>query len=135
MLKFNFNKRFEVNYVFRTYALNTLVYLRISIHEFEFINSMSNLFLGANYLEREIHDSFGLWFINTNDLRRILTDYGFKGYPLRKDFPISGYFELIYSNIFKTIISNPIKLVQIYRGFNKLNPWNFNISSKIVLNL
>jgi NADH:ubiquinone oxidoreductase subunit C len=123
MLNLYFSKRYELNYIIRTYVLNVLIFVRFSINEFEFIDSLSNIFLGSNYLEREIYDLFGLWFINTNDLRRILTDYGFKGYPLRKDFPISGYFELIYSNIYKTIIYNPIKLSQTYRGFAKLNPW------------
>lgn len=85
--------------------------------------SISSLFINAGWYEREIFDLFGVRFIGNNDLRRILTDYGFIGHPLRKDFPLSGFVEVRYDNVLKKVIYEPVSLPQEYRSFNYLSPW------------
>jgi NADH-quinone oxidoreductase subunit C len=87
------------------------------------IESIINLFNSANWLEREVWDLFGIIFRNHSDLRRILTDYGFEGYPLLKLFPLSGYFELFYTNELKKVSFKEIELTQEYRIFEFQNPW------------
>lgn len=97
--------------------------LLVDIDEMEPIASVSFLYSSANWLEREVWDLFGVYFINHPDLRRILTDYGFEGFPLRKDFPLSGFLEVRYDEEKKRIVYEPIELTQEYRNFNFVNPW------------
>lgn len=119
------NNRFEINYFFVSYInyfcrINSKINL---INNNIFAKSAIQFYQSAGWAEREIWDLFGIYFNLNNDLRRILTDYGFQGYPLRKDFPLTGYFEIYYSEIQKNIIFNSIKLTQDYRNFNFINPW------------
>ena len=86
-----------------------------------------NIYKAANWLEREIWDMFGIFFVNHKDLRRILTDYGFEGYPLRKDFPLSGFLEVYYNELKKRVIYKPINLSQQYRLFDFNSPWDKKI--------
>jgi NADH-quinone oxidoreductase subunit C len=89
-----------------------------------FLTTIESIFPGSNWAEREIFDLYGIYFYDHSDLRRILTDYGFEGFPLRKDFPVSGYFQVRYDEIFKRIVSEPIELFQEYRFFDFNNPWS-----------
>lgn len=113
--------RFELTYsfIFETYR----IFLKTKISSNKYILSLSNVFASANWLEREVWDMFGIKFLLHPDLRRILTDYGFKGYPLRKDFPLTGYYEIQYDDISQSIIILPIELSQKYRSFELINPW------------
>ncbi len=119
----NKKKRFEVVYNFLSTSQNLRVRLKINIVEDESIPSISNIYPCANWYEREIFDLFGIHFSNHPDLRRILTDYDFEGYPLRKDFPLTGFIQLRYDNEQKKIINEPVKLDQEYRNFDNLSPW------------
>jgi len=85
--------------------------------------SVSRLFVDANWLEREVWDMHGIYFVEHTDLRRLLTDYGFEGFPLLKDYPLSGYAELRYDQELKTCIQEPIHVSQEYRYFDFLSPW------------
>jgi NADH-quinone oxidoreductase subunit C len=119
------NNRFEINYFFVSY-INYFCRINLKINLINnniFAKSAIQFYQSAGWAEREIWDLFGIYFNLNNDLRRILTDYGFQGYPLRKDFPLTGYFEIYYSEIQKNIIFNSIKLTQDYRNFNFINPW------------
>lgn len=99
------------------------------ISEKNFVYSLSNIYKSSNWLEREIWDFFGIFFYNHTDLRRILTDYGFSGFPFRKDFPLSGYIEVRYDDEKKRILYESIEFSQEFRIFNFINPWNniFNL--------
>ena len=92
-----------------------------------YVESLTNIYSVSGWFEREIWDLFGIYFYNHTDLRRILTDYGFKGHPLRKDFPLTGYTEVRYSHIEKRILVEEVSLTQDYRTFYFNNPWNKNI--------
>ena len=87
------------------------------------MESVTDLFSGASWLEREVWDLFGVFFFKHNDLRRILTDYGFEGHPLRKDFPLTGFLEVYYDDTTKKILYEPVSLVQEYRNYDFTNPW------------
>jgi NADH-quinone oxidoreductase subunit C len=101
---------------------NLRLFLRCFVLEFYKVNSMANEFFSVSWLEREMFDMFGIFFLGNMDLRRILTDYGFVGFPLRKDFPLSGFFEVRYDDILKRIVLEPIKLSQEFRLYNFLTP-------------
>ncbi len=116
--------RFEISYNLLSIKYWSRIHIKIGIEEFTPINSVIKIFKNANWYEREIWDMFGIFFINHTDLRRILTDYGFEGFPLRKDFPQTGYVELRYNNDFKHLIYEPIELSQDFRSFDFLSPWN-----------
>ena len=116
--------RFVINYVLISYKLNFRICVKISCNKFDKINSVSNIFLSANWLERETYDMYGIFFLNHLDLRRILTDYGFKGFPLRKDFPLIGYKQLRYDDIQNRLVYEPVTLTQKYRYFLFSSPWN-----------
>lgn len=120
-----YSNRFNLFYVFNLMNANHNIIIKSWVSELDEIQSVSSLFAAANWSERETWDMFGIIFLNHPDLRRILTDYGFAGYPLRKDFPLSGYIELRYYDKYKRIIYSPIKLVQEYRNYELLSPWNY----------
>jgi len=117
------NKRFEFVYLFVSTFWNYRVFLRGFISSFESLKSLSTLYNSAIWLEREVWDMFGIFIVGHNDLRRILTDYGFLGHPFRKDFPLSGYVELRYDETNKYIVVEPLELSQEFRFFKFDNPW------------
>ncbi len=116
-------KRFKVVYLLLSHENNTRVVINTYIEEKENVPSITKIFPSANWMEREIFDMYGISFKDHPDLRRILTDYGFKGYPLRKDFPLTGHTEVRYSEEKKKVISEPVKLEQEYRNFDFESPW------------
>lgn len=122
----------EIYYNIYSYFLNkrVLIKLAVNINSIYFVESLSSIYKSCSWLEREVWDMFGIFFWNHIDLRRILTDYGFKGFPLRKDFPLSGFYELRYDDFTKVIQYELVKLTQDYRNFLFLNPWNVNIKFK-----
>jgi NADH/F420H2 dehydrogenase subunit C len=116
-------KRFEVNYMLLSLKLNMRIILKVSVSEAEIVESATGLFDSAGWLEREVWDMYGVYFGNNKDLRRILTDYGFEGHPLRKDFPLSGFVEVRYDDGEKRVLEEPLELQQEYRLFNFVSPW------------
>jgi NADH/F420H2 dehydrogenase subunit C len=119
----NKEKRFEIHYQLWSQIYNLRLRVVVSLAEFESLSSIELLYKSANWLEREVWDMYGIFFKNHPDLRRILTDYGFSGFPLRKDFPLTGFFEIRYDENVKKIIYEKIELSQEYRLFNFLSPW------------
>ena len=117
------NQRFQVVYLFLSHEFNQRLVLKYSISENEVIPSLTSIFPAANWMEREVFDMYGVNFKDHPDLRRILTDYGFEGHPLRKDFPLTGHNEVRYSEEFKKVIYEPVKLEQNYRNFDYESPW------------
>ena len=116
-------KRFELVYLFLSHENNLRVKILIKFQLDQSINSLTKIFPSANWMEREVFDMYGIKFKNHPDLRRILTDYGFKGHPLRKDFPLTGFNEVRYSEKDKKVIYEPVKLEQNYRNFDFESPW------------
>lgn len=116
-------KRFDVVYHFLSMYQNHRIRLRVSIREDEMVPSITGVHPSANWFEREVFDMFGILFSGHPDLRRILTDYGFRGYPLRKDFPTTGYTEVRYDEEKKRVVYEPVSLVQEYRQFDFMSPW------------
>jgi len=116
-------KRFKVIYLLLSHENNLRIIINLNINEKEVIPSITKIFPSANWMEREIFDMYGISFKDHPDLRRILTDYGFKGYPLRKDFPLTGHYEVRYSEDKKKVISEKVKLDQDYRDFDFESPW------------
>ena len=108
--------------------------IKTIVNEFTSVDSVGSVFPSSFWYEREVWDLYGIWFNNHNDLRRILTDYGFEGFPLRKDFPLTGYTECRYDTEKKCVVNEPLELPQEFRSFNLRNPWinNKNHSSKNV---
>ena len=119
----NDEKRFELVYLLLSIENNLRVKISIKFETNEKIPSISKIFPSANWMEREIFDMYGIKFIDHPDLRRILTDYNFKGHPLRKDFPLTGFNEVRYSEKEKKVIYEPVKLEQNYRNFDFSSPW------------
>ena len=117
------DKRFQLVYLFLSHENNIRVKILIKFQTNELINSLTKIFPSANWMEREVFDMYGIKFKNHPDLRRILTDYGFKGHPLRKDFPLTGFNEVRYSEKEKKVIYEPVKLEQNYRNFDFESPW------------
>ena len=118
-------KRFDVVYILLSIHHNTRIRVKTSIDQITPIDSVVNIHAGANWFEREVWDMFGIFFANHPDLRRILTDYGFDGYPLRKDFPLSGFFEVRYNEAKKRVVTEPLQLTQELRFFDFASPWEF----------
>ena len=129
------DKRFELIYLFLSHENNTRIKLLIKFEINKNINSITKIFPSANWMEREVFDMYGIKFKNHPDLRRILTDYGFKGHPLRKDFPLTGFNEVRYSEKDKKVIYEPVKLEQNYRNFDFESPWEGTNYIKEVKNL
>jgi NADH-quinone oxidoreductase subunit C len=117
------DKRFDVVYHFLSMYQNHRIRLRVAVREDDMLPSIVEVHPSANWFEREVFDMFGLLFTGHPDLRRILTDYGFRGHPLRKDFPTTGYTEVRYDEVEKRVVYEPVSLVQEYRQFDFMSPW------------
>ncbi len=116
-------KRFKMVYLLLSHEKNSRIKIEFDIKEGEILSSLTSIFPSANWMEREVFDMYGVEFKDHPDLRRILTDYGFKGHPLRKDFPLTGHNEVRYSEEDKKVIYEPVKLEQNYRNFDYESPW------------
>ena len=116
-------KRFKIVYLLLSHENNLRIIININIDEKTTVPSITKIFPSANWMEREVFDMYGIFFKDHPDLRRILTDYGFKGYPLRKDFPLTGHTEVRYSEDKKKVIYEPVELDQEYRHFDFESPW------------
>ena len=117
------SKRFKMIYLLLSHQFNQRIVISNLINENEVVSSLTKIFPSANWMEREVFDMYGVKFKHHPDLRRILTDYGFEGHPLRKDFPLTGYNEVRYSEDEKKVIYEPVKLEQNYRNFDYESPW------------
>ena len=115
--------RFKIVYLFLSHEKNQRVKVDFFIKENTPVTSITSIFPSANWMEREVFDMYGIYFKNHPDLRRILTDYGFEGHPLRKDFPLTGHNEVRYSEDDKKVVYEPVKLEQNYRNFDYESPW------------
>ena len=116
-------KRFEMVYHFLSMYLNHRIRVKLALAEDEIVPSLTAIYPAANWFEREVFDMYGILFSGHPDLRRILTDYGFRGHPLRKDFPTTGYTEVRYDEALKRVVYEPVNLVQEYRQFDFMSPW------------
>ncbi len=116
-------QRFEMVYHFLSMPLNQRIRVKAAVGEWEMVPSITGSHPSADWYEREVYDMYGVVFSGHPDLRRILTDYGFRGHPLRKDFPTTGYVEMRYDEGQKRVIYEPVKLSQEYRQFDFLSPW------------
>ena len=117
------DKRFDMVYHFLSMWQNQRIRVKSAIREDTVVPSVVEIYPAANWFEREVFDMFGVLFSGHPDLRRILTDYGFRGHPLRKDFPTTGYTEVRYDEVQKRVVYEPVKLVQEYRQFDFMSPW------------
>ena len=116
-------RRFDVVYHMLSMAHNTRIRIKVTTDETVPVHSVTSLFPNADWYEREAFDMYGILFDEHPDLRRILTDYGFEGYPLRKDFPLSGFVEVRYDEERKSVVYEPVNLPQEYRSFDFMSPW------------
>ena len=116
-------RRFKIVYLLLSHEFNSRIIVSFYINENEIVTTLTSIFPAANWMEREVFDMYGVSFKNHPDLRRILTDYGFEGHPLRKDFPLTGHNEVRYSEDHKKVINEPVKLEQNYRNFDYESPW------------
>ena len=116
-------RRFKIVYLLLSHEFNSRIIISFFINENEVVTTLTSIFPAANWMEREVFDMYGIKFKDHPDLRRILTDYNFEGYPLRKDFPLTGHNEVRYSEDEKKVIYEPVKLEQNYRNFDYESPW------------
>tara|TARA_Y100001970_G_C14183201_1_gene831013 strand:+ start:258 stop:848 length:591 start_codon:yes stop_codon:yes gene_type:complete len=116
-------KRFKMVYLLLSHEFNHRIIIDYFISESEIVSSLTSIYPSANWMEREVFDMYGITFKDHPDLRRILTDYGFEGHPLRKDFPLTGHNEVRYSEDKKKVVYEPVKLEQNYRNFDYESPW------------
>ncbi|MDP3197889.1 NADH-quinone oxidoreductase subunit C [Tabrizicola sp.] len=116
-------QRFDMVYHFLSMYRNQRIRVKVAVREDEMVPSIHVLHPSANWFEREVFDMFGILFSGHPDLRRLLTDYGFRGHPLRKDFPTTGYTEVRYDEALKRVVYEPVNLVQEYRQFDFMSPW------------
>ena len=119
----NEEKRFQLVYLLLSHENNMRIKISVRFQVDQNISSLTKVYPSANWMEREVFDMYGIRFKNHPDLRRILTDYGFKGHPLRKDFPLTGFNEVRYSEKEKKVVYEPVKLEQNYRNFDFESPW------------
>lgn len=119
------NKRFEAVYLLVSFLLNLRLELRVCLQEFSGLLSLTKIYSSAGWLERELWDMYGVFFSGHSDLRRILTDYGFEGFPLRKDFPLTGFTEVRYDDERAGIVYEPLEVAQEFRYFDFASPWEF----------
>jgi NADH-quinone oxidoreductase subunit C len=115
--------RFDVVYHFLSMYQNARLRVKVAVRDDDFVPSIIGVYPASNWYEREVYDMFGIIFSGHPDLRRILTDYGFRGHPLRKDFPTTGYTEVRYDEALKRVVYEPVKLTQEYRQFDFMSPW------------
>lgn len=115
--------RFEVIYNLLSLKLNNRITIKVALNDGEEVSTAEGVFSTANWFEREVFDMYGIKFTNHSDMRRILTDYGFEGHPLRKDFPLTGYKEVRYDEHVKAVIYEPVKMMQEFREFDFDMPW------------
>jgi len=116
-------KRFKIVYLLLSHEFNHRIQIDFSINENDLVSTLVSIFPAANWMEREVFDMYGIKFKDHPDLRRILTDYGFEGHPLRKDFPLTGHTEVRYSENEKKVVYEDVKLEQNYRNFDFESPW------------
>lgn len=116
-------ERFELVYMLLSLSNNFRLRIKIKIKESDIVDSLSDLYASSDWLEREVYDMFGIYFKNHKDLRRILTDFGFEGHPLRKDFPLTGFVEVEFNEEEQKVVYKPVELTQAYRDFSTHNPW------------
>jgi len=121
--------RFEVVYTLLSVRRNARLRVKTFVDEITPLHSLVPIYSSANWLERETWDMFGVFFVHHPDLRRILTDYGFEGHPLRKDFPLSGFVEVRYDDSEKRVVTEPLEMTQEFRYFDFANPWELSTSS------
>jgi NADH-quinone oxidoreductase subunit C len=124
-------RRFDVVYNLLSLKLNQRVRVKVTTDEATPVPSASPVFSSANWFERETYDLYGVWFSDHPDLRRILTDYGFEGHPLRKDFPLTGFVELRWDDVQKRVVYEPVKLQQEFRRFDFLSPWEGGVHREL----
>ena len=117
------SNRFEINYFLLSYKLNKRIIIKVHTNDVTPIPSITDLFSSANWYEREVWDLFGVFFSGHPDLRRILTDYGFEGFPFRKDFPQTGFVEVRYDDQKKYVLYEPLEMAQEFRSFDFISPW------------
>lgn len=125
-------KRFEVNYLLLSQRYVRRLKLKVRVDPYEGLESVTCLFKAANWFEREAWDMFGVFFHNHPNLRRILTDYGFEGHPLRKDFPLTGFVEVRYDEEKKRVVAESLETAQEFRAFEFQSPWNEKIQAPLL---
>lgn len=123
--------RFQIIYNCLSIRANMRIFVKAWANETILVPSLTSIFRSSYWLEREVYDMFGIYFENHPDLRRLLTDYGFEGHPLKKDFPLSGYIEVRYDESNKKILTESIQLIQEFRVFEFQNPWDFYNVTKL----
>jgi len=125
-------KRFEVVYQLLSVRFSSRIRVKVFVDALEGVPSLAHLYPSANWAEREVWDLFGIYFTNHPDLRRILTDYGFVGHPMRKDFPLTGFVEVRYDEEKKSVVTEPVELSQDFRAFDMESPWDENLPLPVI---